>query len=161
MAGKFCTPAAGAIPRAALDKAPSQGYNYNSTLLAETKILPNIAFPKATTTANSVFTFPVPAAIVGLWLASSLTNPNGDTVGVFAGKVSAGTAQLTIPNAANIFFQHISISTNTISRTGGLSFGEYSGLQMNSGEQFGCYLTGLDAAVLVTYALSIVWIQLT
>lgn len=160
-------------PSSVIEKPPAFGYNYNSTLITETKKLPGVAFPLATTTpgpvpAGSTYIFPTNAAIVGLWLATSMTNPNADTVGVYVGKLgaqrAAGAGNVTTIDlrfATNIYFQHISISTQTISRTGGLSFGEFSGLIINSGEQFGCYLTGTDAAVQISYALSIVWIALT
>ncbi len=155
------------------EKPPAFGYNYNSVLITETKILPGVAFPQAVTTPGptpngSIYTFPTNAAIVGLWLATSMTNPNADTVGVYVGKIGAAinpgagqVANLNLHFANNIYFQHISISTQTISRTGGLSFGEFSGLLINAGEQFGCYLTGTDAAVQISYALSIIWIALT
>jgi hypothetical protein len=157
--GQFCsTPTVGNRQPVTMEKPPIDGYNYNSVILTELVSNPGQAYPLATTTTTSVFRFPVKSSIVGLWLATSIVNPNAVSCGAFVGKINQEKTVIDLGKAANLYFQHISKSANTISRTGGLAFGEQSGLNVNTDEQIGVYLTGSDASLQILYALSIVWI---
>lgn len=157
--GQFCsTPTLGGRKVQASEKPPIDGYNYNSVILTELVANPAQVYPLATTTTLSVFRLPVKSSIVGLWLATSIVNPNAVSCGVFVGKINQQKTIIDLSKASNLYFQHISKSGNTISRTGGLAFGEQSGLSINTDEQIGIYLSGSDASLQILYALSIVWI---
>lgn len=159
--GQFCrSPIISGSPRQVAEKPPVEGFNYNSVILTEVVTNPAVAYPLATITALSTFTFSVRSSIAGLWLATSIINPAAVPVGVFVGKINRQKTVIDLTKAANLYFQHISQSLNTISRTGGMSFGEQSGLIMNTDEQFGVYVSGSDAGISIMYALSIAWITM-
>lgn len=141
-----------------LGKPPVFGYNYESVTLTEATVAnPGVAYPLAVTRPTSgIFNPPIPVSIVGLWLASSIENPSGVDAGVFVGKIQG--SQIDLSGAPKLYFQHVSRSINTISRTGGLSFGEYAGLNLGGSEAFGVYLSGSDAGIRITYALTITYI---
>lgn len=147
-----------------IEKPPVFSYNYESITLTEAAVAnPGVAYPLAVArTVSGLYIPRQPITIVGLWLASSIVNPAAVDSGVFVGKVKqnnpAGAPQASMSDASGIYFQHISRSDNTISRTGGLAFGEQSGLYLGSGEAFGVYLSGSDAGLEITYALTITYI---
>lgn len=148
----------------AIEKPPVFGYNYDSITLTEPAVVnPGVAYPQGVTRPLGIFSPKQPIVIVGLWLASSIVNPAGVDSGVFVGKLRGqpdanNDLQISLSNAPSMYFQHISRSVNTISRTGGLAFGEQSGLYIGSGEQFGVYLSGSDAGLEITYALTVTYI---
>jgi hypothetical protein len=154
---RFCRPAA--VFNAAPDRPPVTGYNYQSIMLAEAAGNPAVAFPVGIVPAAGRYTFNTPVTIAALWLATTIVNPAGVLAAVAVGKNNNDRLELNL--ASQLFFQHVSASSNTISRTGGFAFGENNGLLMNAGDAFGVYVSGSDAGLAITYMLNIVYIPRT
>lgn len=154
----FCAPIRSGVPGSVgTDRPDVQGYTYQSVMLAEEVGNPGVAFTTAIVPPAGSYIFSDPVIIAAMWLATTIVNPTAVVAAVAVGKNREGTTDLN--RASQLFFQHITASPNTISRTGGFAFGENNGLLINPGDSFGVYVSGNDASLEVTYMLNIVYLN--
>lgn len=137
-----------------MKKPPIHGYNYRTITLAGAAVAASTTFPALAQVAS--YKFLTSSIIVGIGLASSIKNPDGSSCAILVGLGNQTAANAN--NGDDFLVSHVSLSTNVTSRTGGISFGENSGLEIPSQGIISVYLAGTGGNVQITYTATIIYI---